>query len=93
MGGPATYFTHPSQVMRHIRGYIFGPRYANVILYQRSELLEQVTAMAEEGKFKVVVQDVVKGILSEENYQDAWEKVKGYMVEGRVRGKIVVDIA
>jgi curli biogenesis system outer membrane secretion channel CsgG len=64
-----------------------------VILYQRSELLEQVTAMAEEGKFKVVVQDVVKGILSEENYQDAWEKVKGYMVEGRVRGKIVVDIA
>jgi hypothetical protein len=79
--------------MRHIRGYIFGPRYANVILYQRSELLEQVTAMAEEGKFKVVVQDVVKGILSEENYQDAWEKVKGYMVEGRVRGKIVVDIA
>ncbi|KAL5121120.1 hypothetical protein ACEQ8H_000971 [Pleosporales sp. CAS-2024a] len=93
MGGPATYFTYPSQVLRHIRGYVLGPRYANVILYQSSELLEQITAMIDEGKFKVVVQDVVKGILSEEDHQNAWEKVKGYMVEGRVRGKIVVDIA
>jgi NADPH:quinone reductase-like Zn-dependent oxidoreductase len=93
MGGPATYFTHPSQVLRHIRGYIFGPRYANVILYQKSELLEQVATMADEGKFKVVVQDVVQGILTEGRSGQAWEKIKAYMVEGRVRGKIVVDIA
>jgi hypothetical protein len=93
MGGPATYFTYPSQVLRHIRGYIFGPRYANVILYEKSELLEQIAAMADEDKFQVVVQDVVKGILSEDEHQDAWEKIKCYMVEGRVRGKIVVDIA
>jgi hypothetical protein len=93
MGGPATYLTYPSQVLRHIRGYIIGPRYANVILYQKSELLEQVAMMADEDKFKVIVQDVVKGILNEESHQEAWEKVKGYMVEGRVRGKIVVDIA
>jgi chromosome condensin MukBEF MukE localization factor len=93
MGGPATYFTYPSQVLRHVRGYIFGPRYANVILYQKSELLEQVVTMADEGKFKVIVQDVIKGILSEERHLEAWEKVKSYMVEGRVRGKIVVDIA
>lgn len=93
MGGPATYFTYPSQVLRHIRGYIFGPRYANVILYQQSELLEQVATMADEGKFKITVQDVVKGILSESGHQDAWEKIKEYMVGGRVRGKIVVDIA
>lgn len=93
MGGPATYFTYPSQVLRHIRGYIFGPRYANVILYQRSELLEQVAKMADEGKFKVTIQDVVKGILDEQEHSSAWEKVKGYMVEGRVRGKIVLDIA
>jgi hypothetical protein len=39
------------------------------------------------------VQDVVEGILSEDEYQNAWEKIKGYMIEGRVRGKIVVDIA
>lgn len=49
--------------------------------------------MADENKFKVIVQDVVKGILSEEGHEEAWEKVKGYMVEGRVRGKIVIDIA
>jgi hypothetical protein len=93
MGGPATYFTYPSQVLRHIKGYVFGPRYANVILYQKSELLEQITAMADEGKFKVIVQDVVKGILSQNGHRQAWEKIKEYMVEGRVRGKIAVDIA
>jgi NADPH:quinone reductase-like Zn-dependent oxidoreductase len=93
MGGPATYFAYPSQVLRHIKGYVFGPRYANVILYQKSELLEQITAMADEGKFKVIVQDVVKGILSQNGHQQAWEKIKEYMVEGRGRGKIVVDIA
>ncbi|KAF2849324.1 NAD(P)-binding protein [Plenodomus tracheiphilus IPT5] len=93
MGGPLTYFTYPSQVLRHIRGYLFGPRYANVILYQKSELLQQVTELAEKGNVKVVVQDVVKGILDENGHKEAWEKIKSYMVEGRVRGKIVVDIA
>lgn len=93
MGGPLTYFTYPSQVLRHIRGYLFGPRYANVILYQKSELLEQVRELAEKGDVKVVVQDVIKGILDEEHHKEAWEKVKDYMVEGRVRGKIVVEIS
>ncbi|KAI4627522.1 uncharacterized protein J4E87_004086 [Alternaria ethzedia] len=93
MGGPLTYFTYPSQVMRHVWGYFFGPRYANVILYQKSELLEQVRELAEKGEVKVVVQDVVKGILTEEGCKEGWEQVKGYMVEGRVRGKIVVDVA
>jgi NADPH:quinone reductase-like Zn-dependent oxidoreductase len=93
MGGPLTYFTYPSQVLRHIRGYLFGPRYANVILYQKSELLEQVRLLAEKRKVKVVLQDVVKGILDEERCGEAWDKVKGYMVEGRARGKIVVNIS
>ncbi|KAI8939636.1 hypothetical protein NX059_003394 [Plenodomus lindquistii] len=93
MGGPMTYFTYPSQVIRHIKGYLFGPRYANVIFLAKSELLQQVTELAEKGSVRVVVQDVIKGILSEEGHQEAWEKVKNYMVEGRVRGKIVVDIA
>lgn len=80
--------------MRHIRGYILGPRYANVMLYEKSELLEQVTTMADEGSnIKVIVQDVVKGILNERESQEAWDKIKEYMVGGRVRGKIVVDIA
>ncbi|KAH7378723.1 hypothetical protein BKA66DRAFT_421101 [Pyrenochaeta sp. MPI-SDFR-AT-0127] len=93
LGGPITYFTYPSQVIRHIRGYLFGPRYANVILYEKSELLEQVTQLAEKGDVKIEVQDVVRGILDEESYKKAWEKVKEYMVGGRVRGKIVLDIA
>lgn len=93
MGGPLTYFTYPSQVLRHIRGYIFGPRYANVILYQKSELLEKISEMFEDGKLEVFVQDVVKGILTEHGYREGWEKVREYMVGGRVRGKIVVDTA
>lgn len=92
MGGPLTYFTYPSQVFRHLKGAVFGPRYANVILYQKSELLEETTRLAEKGDVKVVVQDVVKGILGEGTHEQAWEKIKEYMVGGRVRGKIVVDI-
>lgn len=93
MGGPLTYFTYPSQVLRHIKGYLFGPRYANVILYQKSALLQQVTDLAEKGDVNVVVQDVVTGILSQEGHLVAWEKIRNYMVEGRVRGKIVLEIA
>ncbi|KAJ4990790.1 zinc-dependent acohol dehydrogenase (reticulon-4-interacting protein 1) [Stagonosporopsis vannaccii] len=93
LGGPLTYFTYPSQVWRYVYGYFFGPRYANVVFHQKSELLEQVARLADENRVQVVVQDVVKGILDEEGHKDAWEKVKGYMVEGRVRGKIVVSIS
>lgn len=93
MGGPLTYFTYPSQIWRYLRGYFFGPRYANVMLYQKSELLQKVAELADDQGVRVVVQDVVEGILSEEGYKDAWEKVREYMVEGRVRGKIVVSVA
>lgn len=93
VGGPLTYFTYPKQVMRYLWGWLFGPRYANVLLYQKSECLEQVAGLAEEGEVKVVVQDIVKGILEEKRYQEAWEKVKGEMVGGRVRGKIVVEVS
>jgi NADPH:quinone reductase-like Zn-dependent oxidoreductase len=92
MGGPLTYFTYPSQIWRHVYGYFVGPRYANVLLYQKSELLEQVAKLADDQGVQVVVQHVVKGILSETEHSDAWEKVNGYMIEGRVCGKIVVSI-
>lgn len=62
------------------------------MFYQQSELLEQVAQLAETEGVEVVIQDVVKGILDEEGYEEAWEKAKGYMVEGRARGKIVLDI-
>ncbi|KAF3053401.1 zinc ion binding [Didymella keratinophila] len=92
MGGPLTYFTYPSQICRYVYGYFFGPRYANVLLYQKSELLEQVAKLADDQGVQVEVQDAVKGILSETEHDGAWKKVKRYMVEGRVRGKIVALI-
>lgn len=93
VGGPLTYFTHPRQVLRFLRGWLVGPRYASVMLWDKSECLEQVAGLVERGEVRVVVQDVVKGILDEGTYEEAWERVKGEMVGGRVRGKIVVDVS
>jgi hypothetical protein len=90
MGGPLTYVTYPSQVIRFIKGWLFGPRYANVLLYSQSELLEQTYELAEKGELHVEVQEVIKGVLDEGS--DAWKKIWKLMEEGRVRGKIVVDI-
>jgi D-arabinose 1-dehydrogenase-like Zn-dependent alcohol dehydrogenase len=83
-------FTYPSQLLRFVKGYLFGPRYGNVLLYSKSELLEQVASLAEKGKVKVEVQEVIKGVLDEGS--QAWRKVFDHMEEGRVRGKIVVDM-
>ncbi|KAF2121939.1 hypothetical protein BDV96DRAFT_609060 [Lophiotrema nucula] len=90
MGGPATYFTYPVQLVRFLRGYFFGPRYANILLSSKSAYLEQTASLAEKGEVKVVVQEVIGGILDEGS--DAWKKVWAHMESGRVRGKIVVDI-
>ncbi|KNG52708.1 alcohol dehydrogenase [Stemphylium lycopersici] len=92
MGGPLTYFTYPRQVARYVWGWLRGPRYANVLLFQKSELLDQVAGLVDMGEVKVEVQDVVKGILDEGGCEEAWDKVLAYMVGGRVRGKIVVDL-
>lgn len=90
MGGPLTYFTYPSQVLRYLKGWLFGPRYANVLLYQQSELLEKVVKLAEKCEVEVVVQEVIKDVLKEGS--DSWKRVWALMEEGRVRGKIVVAI-
>lgn len=92
MGGPLTYFTYPSQVWRYLYGWFIGPRYANVLLYSKGDLLDQVADLADQKGVQVVVQDVVKGILDETKYKDSWERVKNYMIGGRVRGKIVVEV-
>jgi hypothetical protein len=60
------------------------------MLYPRSELLDQVAQLAENDGVEAVVQEVVEGILEEGN--DAWKKVWNLMEEGRVRGKIVIEI-
>ncbi|KAF2007942.1 GroES-like protein [Amniculicola lignicola CBS 123094] len=92
LGGPITYLTSMSQILRFVKGWVFGPRYANVELYTKTELLEKVLKLEETVGVKIVVQDIVKGILDEDEYEAAWEKIKGYMEGGRVRGKIVVAL-
>lgn len=90
MGGPVTYFTYPRQLVRFIKGYLFGPRYGNVLLYSKSELLEQVAVLAEKGEVEVEVQEVIQGVLDEGS--SSWRRVFDHMEGGRVRGKIVVGI-
>lgn len=93
LGGPLTYITYPAQVLRYVRGYLFGPRYANVMFFEKSDLLEQVTELVEKGDVGVNVQATVKGVLCTKSHGEAWEVLKEYMIRGSVRGKIVVDIA
>jgi bifunctional pyridoxal-dependent enzyme with beta-cystathionase and maltose regulon repressor activities len=69
---------------------MFGPRYANVLLYQQSELLEKVVELAEKGEVEVIVQEIIMDVLKEGS--NAWKRVWALMEEGRVREKIVVEI-
>lgn len=71
---------------------ISGPKYAAVMLYNEAKYLEQVAKLAEEGKVKVVVQEVIEGLMNDETHEKAWARAYGLMEEGRVRGKIVLKI-
>jgi len=90
LGGPTTYLTHPAQILRYIKGKIWGPRYGCIGLYFDSKYLQQVAGLIERAEAKVVVQEVIGGVLEEEA---KWKKVVELMEEGRVRGKVVVEIA
>lgn len=89
LGGPPTYLTHPSQIWRHVRGLIFGPRYACIAMDSKSSRIEQVVALAERGEVKVEVQEVIEGAFDE---REAWKRAVEFMEGGRVRGKIVLAI-
>lgn len=73
-------------------GWFSGPRYAAVILYNQSKYLEKVTQLAEEGQVKVVIQEIIEGILEEGKEKKAWERVSSLLEEGRIRGKVVLKI-
>lgn len=90
LGGPITYFTNPTQILRYIKGYIWGPRYACVSLYQKSLYLEQVVGLAERGEVHVEVQEVIKGALDEE--VQGWRKAIELIESKRIRGKVVLEI-
>lgn len=90
LGGPFTYLTTPSQIIRYIKGCIWGPRYACVSFYTKSSLLQQVVGLAERGDLKIEIQEVIKDALNEEI--EGWKKALDLMESKRVRGKIVLEI-
>lgn len=88
LGGPITYFNTPAQVIRYIKGWIWGPRYACVSLVTKSEYLEKIVSLAERGEVRAEVQ-VIEGAFDE---RQAWKKATKAMEEKRTRGKIVLAI-
>ncbi|KAF2629897.1 hypothetical protein BU25DRAFT_484959, partial [Macroventuria anomochaeta] len=90
MGGPLTYFTYPSQIRRHVYGYFFGPRYANVFLCQKTELLEQVAKLADEKGVQVVLQHVIKGTLDEEGHKKHGIRLTDTWWRGACAGRLLL---
>ena len=89
MGGPVTYFSNPIQILRYIKGWIWGPRYACVSLLTSSGYLEKVVGLAERGEVKVEIQEVIEGAFDE---REGWRKAIEAMEGKRVRGKVVLAI-
>ncbi|KAH7403297.1 hypothetical protein BKA64DRAFT_445819 [Cadophora sp. MPI-SDFR-AT-0126] len=89
MGGPITYFTNPAQVLRYIKGFIWGPRYACVSFIEKNEYLQQIASLAERGELADVEIEVLEGIFDE---REAWRKAIEAMQSMRVRGKVVLAI-
>ncbi|CZT13206.1 related to YIM1 Mitochondrial inner membrane protease [Rhynchosporium agropyri] len=89
LGGPITYFTNPIQIIRYIKGYIWGPRYACVSFVEKSEYLQQIASLAERGELAKVDIEVLEGIFDE---REAWRTAIERMLSMRVRGKVVLSI-
>jgi len=90
LSGPITYATSPAQIIRYIKGWIWGPRYACVSLHQKSEYLEKIVGLGERGELHVEVQEVIQGSFDEE--VQGWKKATEAMEGKRTRGKIVLAI-
>ena len=89
LGGPITYLWNPIQIIRYLKGYLFGPRYACVSFVTKSSYLEDVVRFAERGQVKAVVQEVLDGLFDE---REAWREAARKMEEGKVRGKVVLTV-
>jgi hypothetical protein len=85
-----TYFTNPAQIIRYIKGYIWGPRYACVSLYQKSEYLEKVVGLGERVELYIEIQEVIEDAFDEEH--QGWKRAVELMEGGRVRGKVVLTV-
>jgi reticulon-4-interacting protein 1, mitochondrial len=89
LSGPITYLWSPTQVLRYLKGYIWGPRYACISFVTNSSCLEAVVRLAERGEVKAVVQEVIQGLFDE---REGWRVAVRKMEEGRVRGKVVLPV-
>ncbi|KAG0651342.1 Reticulon-4-interacting [Hyphodiscus hymeniophilus] len=90
LGGPITYLTNPVQILRYIKGYIWGPRYACIGLLSKSSYLEQIVGRTERGEIHAEVQEVVKGAMDGEI--QGWRKAIELIESKRIRGKVVLEI-
>jgi NADPH:quinone reductase-like Zn-dependent oxidoreductase len=54
LSGPITYLWSPAQVLRYLKGYIWGPRYAYVSFVTNSSCLEAVVRLAERGEVRLL---------------------------------------
>jgi hypothetical protein len=90
LGGPVTYFKSPAQIWRYISGWIWGPRYACVSFYNKSEYLQKVVGLAERGELMVEIQEIIKDALNED--KKGWKRAIELIESARVRGKVVLEI-
>ncbi|RFU32733.1 hypothetical protein B7463_g3598, partial [Scytalidium lignicola] len=90
IGGPMTYFTHPSQIIRYIKGWIWGPRYACISMYEKSECLEKVASLFERGELQFPVQEVISDAFNPES--QGWRRAVKLIDSQRIQGKVVLEI-
>jgi len=90
LGGPVTYVTSPVQIIRYLKGYIFGPRYACVSFLTNSSLLNNVVGLGERGELQVEIQEVISGALDAET--QGWKRAIELIESKRIRGKVVLSI-
>lgn len=74
-------------ILRYIKGFIWGPRYACVSFYQKASYLQQVVGLAERGELKIEIQDVIK-----DTFDGGWRIAVEHIESTRVRGKVVLII-
>ncbi len=78
------------QIIRYIKGYFWGPRYACISFLTKSECLEKVVALGERGELKIEIQESIGDTFDEE--AQGWRRALEAMESMRVRGKIVLSI-
>jgi hypothetical protein len=90
LGGPVTYLNTPAQVIRFIKGWIWGPRYACISFAVKDSYLEKIVSLVEHGNVRTEIQEVIDGAFDE---REGWRKATQAIEGKRVRGKMVLRIS